>query len=244
MPIRISLNGETRTITAVPLTPEAFSPFGDVLQNPRPEVHPATDPIPQDVASAAIRSEQVTAFKFHYPPTPQNLYPQAPSQTPADTSMSVFVVASCPSARVGYTLGLLERHPFTTQTFSPMFTPDGCSYLVLVAPSSAPDERGNGLSFPLQPDVKGRTTLQGSGLPDLTRIKAFIASGRQAVTYGAGTWHAPMVVLGPKGAMMEFIVSQFSNGIQTEDSQEVVFGDSQDSEENGWVKIHVPERLF
>jgi ureidoglycolate lyase len=240
MPISLSLNGETRTITAEPLTPEAFAPFGDVLQNPRPDVHPATNPIPEDIASAAIRSEQVTAFKFHYPPTPQNLYPQAPSQTPSNTSMSVFVVASSPSARTSYTLGLLERHPFTSQSFIPMVTPEGCSYLVLVAPSLAPVELGKDFSFPLQPDEKGRTTLQGSGLPDLTRIKAFVVSGRQAVTYGAGTWHAPMVVLGPEGATMEFIAVQFANGVRNEDSQEVVFGASQ-SGEKGCIEIRIPD---
>lgn len=238
MPLYLSLNGETRTIAAAPLTPEAFAPFGDVIQNPRPDIHPTTNPLPEGLVPNAIRSKQVTAFKFHAPPTPQNLYPQAPSKAPANTSLSLFVCASNPTASSGYRLGLLERHPFTSQTFAPMVTPPGCSYLLLVAPSSPVGEMGNDLPFPLKADQNGRSTLQGRGLPDLGQLKAFTATGRQGVTYGAGTWHAPMVVLGPEGTSMEFIVSQFSNGVRTEDSQEVEFGGLED-EGKGWISVSI-----
>jgi len=37
------------------------------------------------------------------------------------------------------------------------------------------------------------------------------------VTYGAGTWHAPMVVLGNKP--VDFVVVQFKNGVEVEDCQ-------------------------
>ena len=43
----------------------------------------------------------------------------------------------------------------------------------------------------------------------------------QAVTYGAGTWHAPMVALGEKGTAVDFVVVQFANGVAVEDCQEV-----------------------
>jgi len=38
------------------------------------------------------------------------------------------------------------------------------------------------------------------------------------VTYGPGTWHAPMVVLGEKP--VEFVVVQYANGVASEDCQE------------------------
>lgn len=57
--------------------------------------------------------------------------------------------------------------------------------------------------------------------PDLNNIKAFIARGGQAVTYGAGTWHAPMVVLGQR--RVDFVVVQFVNGVDEEDCQEAAF---------------------
>jgi len=57
--------------------------------------------------------------------------------------------------------------------------------------------------------------------PDLDHVRAFIARGDQAVTYAAGTWHAPMVVLGPR--RVDFVVTQFVNGVPEEDTQEVAF---------------------
>ncbi|SLM38381.1 ureidoglycolate hydrolase [Lasallia pustulata] len=102
-------------------------------------------------------------------------------------------------------ISILERHPFTTQTFSPLGLPhdskDTC-FLVVVAPS-LPGTR-SGVRNP----------------PDLANIKAFVARGDQAVTYGAGTWHAPMVVLGEK--RVDFVVTQFVNGVPDDDCQEVL----------------------
>jgi len=43
------------------------------------------------------------------------------------------------------------------------------------------------------------------------------------VTYAAGTWHAPMVVLGAN--RVDFIVTQFVSGIADEDCQEVLVGE-------------------
>lgn len=39
------------------------------------------------------------------------------------------------------------------------------------------------------------------------------------MTYGAGTWHAPMAVIGDE--RIDFVVVQFANGIAEEDCQEV-----------------------
>ena len=66
-------------------------------------------------------------------------------------------------------------------------------------------------------------------MPNLANIKAFIARGDQAVTYGPGTWHAPMVVLGEQA--VDFVVVQYANGVPLEDCQEVEL-ESADGE--GW----------
>lgn len=39
------------------------------------------------------------------------------------------------------------------------------------------------------------------------------------ITYGAGTWHAPMVVVGE--GRMDFVVTQWVNGREEDDCQEV-----------------------
>jgi ureidoglycolate lyase len=119
-----------------------------------------------------------------------------------------------------FVVEILERHPFTTQTFVPLTTAPEGTYLVIVAPSlpsSAADQ-----SLPV-PKVADGATLPGRGLPDLQRLQAFIATAGQAVTYGAGTWHAPMVALGREGTALDFVVFQAANGVAIEDCQEVVF---------------------
>lgn len=85
---------------------------------------------------------------------------------------------------------MLERHPLGSQSFVPM---EGRPYLVVVAP----DRDG-------QP-----------GEP-----VAFLASGRQGVSYARGTWHHPLVALGersdflvvdrggPGGNLVEFLLPE------------------------------------
>jgi ureidoglycolate lyase len=66
------------------------------------------------------------------------------------------------------TLKLLERHPCSTQVFVPMAV---SRYLVCVAPT-APD-----------------------GGPELSGLRAFVCTSRQAVAYAPGVWHHPMAAL-------------------------------------------------
>lgn len=105
---------------------------------------------------------------------------------------------------------ILERHPFTTQTFTPLgLSPRDTStqYLVIVAPSTHAAASGDNPENP----------------PDLSKLHAFVATGGQAVTYAVGTWHAPMVVLGEK--RVDFVVTQFVSGVEEEDCQEVLVGE-------------------
>ena len=112
---------------------------------------------------------------------------------------------------------ILERHPYTTQTFIPLSSPRRkAAYLIIVAPTLH-----HSPIYAAMPTPTGRD-LPGPGLPDLEKLQAFVASGDQAVTYGAGTWHAPMVVLGRPEDKVDFVVVQFANGVGREDCQEVV----------------------
>ncbi|KAK7756091.1 hypothetical protein SLS62_002034 [Diatrype stigma] len=136
---------------------------------------------------------------------------------------------------------ILERHPFTTQTFCPLgVDPSGPRrYLVIVAPSlplpappSAPPPSQGGSSGSEGEDSAALRQGQG-GLPDIRNLRAFVATGSQAVTYGAGTWHAPMVALGPAGSAVDFVVTQFANGVDVEDCQEVVLKRDRGGNEGG-----------
>lgn len=181
---------------------------------------------------------------------------------------------------------ILERHPYTTQTFIPLdlssqkrvlrdrvpdkkshdwkgygegdvdITLDGTAeqdeeqeepvFLVIVAPTlkgqSAAATRATTskdtavsssdpttmstvgtLSDPVNEGTVDSNRVLIRDPPDLENLRAFIARGGQAVTYGPGTWHAPMVVLGPR--RVDFVVVQYVNGVEDEDCQEAAFKD-------------------
>ena len=132
-----------------------------------------------------------------------------------------------------FEVNILERHPYTTQTFAPLGVDPAADrrYLVIVAPSLAPSP--DDVTLPVPP---ASGDLPGRGLPDLKRLRAFVATGNQAVTYGAGTWHAPMAALGPPGSA---IVTQSANGVPIEDCQEVVLRRKGGNEDTGGSGIYV-----
>jgi ureidoglycolate lyase len=85
-----------------------------------------------------------------------------------DAHVDLSVATLEPLVELPLTITLMERHPYSSQTFLPL----GASrYFVIVAPD-APD-----------------------GGPDMGAVRAFIADGRQGVTYRRGTWHHGMTVL-------------------------------------------------
>ncbi|SJZ37405.1 ureidoglycolate lyase [Enhydrobacter aerosaccus] len=80
---------------------------------------------------------------------------------------------------------LLERHEFSSQTFMPL---DVGRWLVIVAPHAA------------------------TGGPDVGQVKAFIANGRQGVTYRPNTWHHGLTVLDRPGRFAVFMWRDGSKG--------------------------------
>jgi ureidoglycolate lyase len=221
------------------LSQEAFSSFGTVIENPRPSLVPA--PHLTDLPPNAVPANQGSAIKFLDVTHMRDLYDSAPSGAPARAVMNMFVCAprKLHASHGGgggiegvLSVEILERHPYTTQTFIPLgISPSDASqarYLVIVAPSLPPSEADKSLPVPAGAGLPGR------GLPDLTRLKAFVARGSQAVTYGAGTWHAPMIVVGSRP--IDFVVVQFANDVGVEDCQEVKW----DGRRAG-ISVAVPE---
>ncbi|KAK6544266.1 Ureidoglycolate lyase [Orbilia ellipsospora] len=228
------------SIPVSPLTPAAFAPFGTVIENPKS-------------APTSATVNQGTAAK--YPEiSPFVSYP-APSGKHAAGHLNLFVCnpRTLTDNHKTFTVHILERHPYTTQTFIPMGldkNDPARRYLVIVAPtldagsSKTPKSwrqppypqrqktrtgiRGSP-PYPVQKqtassedstisDYSGTVNMKGRGLPDLSNIQAFMCRGDQAVTYGVGTWHAPMVVLGD--GPIEFVVVMHENGVSLEDCEE------------------------
>lgn len=231
-PVTLRLPGPAITIAVdatPPLTADAFAGFGDVVENPRADLHPSAAtsslPLPFD----AVVANQGSAIKYQHVTRMVNHYDQAPSRTPGVAVVNMFVCAARPlplldDGRRAFPVTVLERHPYTAQTFIPLTADPNKRYLVVVAPSLPPSPADERLPVPTTPDRF--RPLPGRGLPDLSRLRAFVATGKQAVTYGAGTWHGPMVALGEAGAAMDFVVVQFANGVAAEDCQEVYLASS------------------
>ena len=226
-------------IPAQPLTQRAFKGFGDVISNPRPDLHPHTAASQRHVLLPnAISANQGTAIQYRNVSRIRNLYNQAPSGK-GEPKMSMFICAARQlktsyDGTPEFTVKYLERHPFTTQTFTPLSS-TAFSYLVIVAPSLPPGARDDDLPVPtLGQDLPGR------GLPNLQRLRAFIATADQAVTYGAGTWHAPMVALGEPGTALDFVVHQHGSGEAIEDCQLVELESPGEKEPS--VVVSIPRR--
>ncbi|KAF4454322.1 ureidoglycolate hydrolase [Fusarium austroafricanum] len=238
MSVKINVGNLRLRVKTAPLIQEEFAPFGDVVSNPRSSLLPSKyssegGSLPYNGTSA----NQGTAIRYADVSKPQNLLSQAPHSN-GRLIMSQFVCearslapASDDASEDEFAISILERHPFTSQTFAPLAS-TASSYLVIVAPSLPPSSQDEGL---LVPNGEG---LPGRGLPDLKGLRAFIATDRQAVTYAAGTWHAPMVALGNKQTTLDFLVVQFSSGVDIQDCQIVTF-EGEDSKEPD-IKVHVP----
>jgi ureidoglycolate lyase len=232
----------SRVLTALVLCQDSFSKFGTVIENPNPDLVPS--PCLKQLPQNAVQANQGSALKYLDVTSMLDFYNSTPSMTGSKAVMNMFVCAprallSIPdslSSEGLFPVNILERHPFTTQTFIPLgLSPKEQSearYLVIVAPSLPPSEED--CLLPVPSTLSHGIRLPGRRLPDLTRLQAFLANGAQAVTYGAGTWHAPMVAIGKKP--IAFVVAQFANGVELEDCQEVVW----DDEANSGIKIAVP----
>ena len=179
------------------LSSEAFRPFGAVIQNPSDAY--STNSVTEGQNTRPSLVNQGTALKYSNISPLCNNYDIATNEKSAEAVISLFVCSPRDPIEGGasglyesFAVNLLERHPFTTQTFIPMGLDEAdksTAFLVIVAPS---------LDATVNQD------------PDVANLKAFLARGSQAVTYGVGTWHSPMIVIGRRP--VSFVVLQHING--------------------------------
>ncbi|KAJ6161921.1 hypothetical protein N7485_010151 [Penicillium canescens] len=212
------------TLIPEPLTPMSFAPFGTALVSPLPRalsVAPQPSSLPPNNPTPVL-ANQNSALKYSpISPLLDRYTNGCPSGQPAEARMTMFccfprklrtIYAGRQQAKPDqevFDVRILERHPFTNQTFIP----------VDLSSHSKVGE-GEGEDEPLM-RLGEMVTIRDP--PDLENVKAFVARGGQAVTYGVGTWHAPMVVLGKR--RVDFVVVQFVNGVGDEDCQEAAFGE-------------------
>ncbi|QLQ81516.1 hypothetical protein HG537_0F02770 [Torulaspora globosa] len=154
----------TLIVRATLLTVADFAPYGSVI-SPDEQISNIDDSSRTANQGTAIKLLNVSQIDKKYP------FDGTPN-------WNLFRCFCQPHLRgtkpIEHSIRVLEKHPYSSQTFIPMGCPrqQPC-YLVVVALEDC-----------------------NTGRPDLTTLKAFLCKGNQAVTYGAGIWHAPMITLG------------------------------------------------
>lgn len=183
-------------IKAVPLTPKGFSKFGSVFSADEQIANTKTAEANQGTAIKLLKVAPVT-----------NNSRDAPSGKVATANWNIFR-SFPPKDRLSnegnkwtFVAKVLERHPYSTQTFVPMGR-EAKRYGFLVICAPADPENG--------------------GLPAYHESEAFLCRGDQSITYGVGVWHAPMITLGP-WELLDFAVLVYENGVPEEDCLEVEY---------------------
>jgi ureidoglycolate lyase len=125
-----------------PLTKSAFGSFGDVIE---------PDP---------------AAMRYINGGTTERFHALAAAEAAGEGARVIINLFRGQPRAFPYEVGMMERHPFGSQSFSPI---SGRSYLVVVSP----DEGGR----PGRPQV-------------------FLARGDQGVNYRRNVWHHPLMAVG------------------------------------------------
>ncbi|AET40941.1 ureidoglycolate hydrolase Ecym_7089 [Eremothecium cymbalariae DBVPG len=169
-------------IIAEALNIDDFMPYGSII-SPDEEISKLDDSGRNANQGTAVKISQVSKVQNLFPTTKNirepnwNLFRCFPNE-----ALNRQFVTESTTNTVTFSLKVLENHPYSSQTFVPMGRRSSeLCYLVIVALSDPSSE------------------------PDLSTLKAFICRGTQAVTYGPGVWHAPMIVLG-EPAYLDFTV--------------------------------------
>lgn len=161
-------NAQAPSIPALPVTAEAFAPYGHVVQS-----YPNPHHVPKGVKTQSVNQGSATKYNRLSPIT------ALPAAGGAGQSVNFSVYRCAPVQQLGghakarFAVKVLERHEYTTQSFLPMAGPDGPSrYLIIVALPS-----------------------KDTGKPDWSTLRAFVATTQQGFTYKPNVWHHPAIAL-------------------------------------------------
>ncbi|GAA5803433.1 allantoicase [Helicostylum pulchrum] len=139
-------------------------------------------------AEFVTSANQGTAEKHHQVAQVVNNFPNGKGK------MHMCVFQCLPTNELPFTVKLLERHPYSSQAFIPMTDSKSRGYLAVVALNGADDK------------------------PDMSTLKAFVATSKQGINYNPGVWHHPMVALEYE---TDFAVVVHESGVPEDDCHEV-----------------------
>lgn len=171
-------SSDTPEVSVLPLTYDAFRPYGQVIQGFRsPEAAPK--------GINGTPANQGTACKYHRLAKVEESYPAG---SLVRGGLGIGVASAQPVHMTGYKglqldVNVLERHPCTTQAFIPLARAQ--------APAgAAPSSRQLQGAYLVFVALNGRDDT-----PDMSTARAFLATAAQGVSYDAGVWHHSLLVV-------------------------------------------------
>ncbi|KAI5479265.1 allantoicase [Pseudohyphozyma bogoriensis] len=181
-------------IPAVPLTADAFSTYGSVIQSYEDHRSARKDLVIKQVNFG-------TAHKFNHLAPVTWVQPAANATVKPEVNFCVFQCdqqngVKGANGKEAWEVKVLERHEFSSQAFVPMGGGGG-RYLVLVALADA------------------------AGKPDLSTLRAFMAAHSQGISYHPNVYHHPIIAL---DAPTDFACVVNETGVASIDCEIVEFG--------------------
>lgn len=159
-------SGKVKTLRALPLSPEAFAAFGQVIQG-----YEDLSAVPRGVRVTA--ANQGSANKFHKISLLDSSYPE---NVQATAGLSVYRCQPIDAKPGGHwDIKVLERHLHTNQAFIPM------------GPGSS-REGDHGLREAAESYLVVVSQNGKDDRPDLETMRAFVATSAQGIVYNAGIW--------------------------------------------------------
>jgi allantoicase len=158
--------GKVKALRALPLTPEGFAAFGQVVQGYRD-----LNAVPRSVRVTV--ANQGSAYKFHKVSLLESSYPEDVQVT---SGLSVYRCQPIDAKSGGHwDIKVLERHLHTNQAFIPM------------GPGST-NEGDQGLKETARAYLVVAAQNGKDDKPDLETMRAFIATSAQGIVYNTGIW--------------------------------------------------------
>lgn len=160
-------------VEALPLTYEAFLPYGRVIQ-----AFSGPTAAPRGIAKTP--ANQGTACKYHKMALLEDKFANK-----EDKKTTIGVIRSQPRVATGTEVDItvLERHPKTNQAFVPLGQTTGSSSAV------GGSKVGKGSYV-----VMAALPKENDGEPDFSTLRVFTVPASQGICFDAGIWHNPLMV--------------------------------------------------
>ncbi|KAG9290679.1 hypothetical protein G9A89_011642 [Geosiphon pyriformis] len=189
-------------LIAEPLTNHAYAAYGQIISSFIEANLYSPNSVSITNGIKVTPANQGTARKFNHVARlinfRQNISTDKEGRLLARAEPNLSIFRCRPATKLPIEVKLLERHPYSSQSFIPMGEENFRGYLVIVCLNGNDDK------------------------PNLSTLRAFVASRTQGINYNPGVWHHPMI---PLEETTNFACFTYESGVSLEDCEEITLDD-------------------